>query len=223
MSERKLANHVKGPLKIGFYGGTFNPIHFGHLNLAIEMMEIHGLDQVWFCPAYINPHRQNESPISVHHRINMIELAISELSQFQLISTESVRERPSYTIDTLRELIALEKKKGTQVQFFLILGADAVKGFFQWKQPEKIVELVPLLVGSRDTRTLSEELLFSGEVTPGQLLVAEAIKRGMTPTRYLQISSTEIRERVGKGLYCKHLVPTKVMDYIYENHLYSSL
>lgn len=192
---------------IGFYGGTFNPIHFGHLNLAIALMEAHGLEEVWFSPAFISPHRQTEKPIWIEHRLKMVELGIQDIPQFKLIDIESRRQEPSFTVDTLQELISTEKKK----KFCLLLGEDSIEGFFRWKEPEKIVDLVPLFIGSRTG---------SPHHLEGNPKICEAIRKGMTSTRRMDISATEIRKRVPLGLYCGHLIPQKVLDYILENHLY---
>jgi nicotinate-nucleotide adenylyltransferase len=201
---------------IGIYGGSFDPIHFGHINLAVEMMEIHNLDEVWFCPAKINPHKLPEQPTPPEHRLQMLKLAIEDNPRFRILDVEIMRKDPSYTIDTLRELLATEKGKAEPHCFRLILGDDAARNFYRWHQPDEIVKLVPLLIGRRRLSNGLEDIA-------GGNLIHEAIKNGITPTRIMEISGTEIRERLRKHLYCKHLVPAKVLDYIYFYHLYSSI
>lgn len=196
---------------IGFYGGTFDPVHFGHLNLAIELMEAHRLSEVWFCPAEISPHRLNQKPISATHRLKMLELAIEDIPQFKLIDIESRRKGPSYTIDTLRDLTEQEKKKPSPQQIALLLGEDSLARFSQWRESEKIVEMVPLYIGSRSGDVKSWE---------GSFAIQKAIKKGLTRTKVMDISATEIRKRLARHLYCGHLLPAKVLDYIIENQLY---
>lgn len=198
---------------IGIYGGTFDPIHLGHLNLATEMMEIHALDEVWFCPAGCNPHKKNHSSASAFHRLNMINLAIAEEPRFRVSEIELNREGLSYTIDTLNELHTLQKNQDIPASFALILGEDSARDFYQWYRPEEIVRLAKLLVGKRKD-------LISLERFQGSPIVVEALNRGITPTRVMEISSKEIRQRLLNKRYCYHLVPGKVMDYIITNHLY---
>jgi nicotinate-nucleotide adenylyltransferase len=177
---------------IGLFGGTFDPIHFGHLNLAFEMMERHHLDGIWFIPAYRSPFKPGKTPAEAHYRLEMLRLAIEDIPQFQIVDLELKKEAPSYTVDTLRELVHLNPG----VSFRLILGSDTAKEFPQWKEPDEIKALAPPLFGRR---LCSEE--------------GERMK-------VMEISSTEIRSRLKKGLYCGHLLPAKVLDYIIKNHLY---
>jgi len=204
-------------MKIGIYGGTFDPIHFGHLNLAMEILEAHGLDQVWFCPARINPHKLEDQPTPIEHRHKMVELAIAKFPQFGLLDIESQREGPSYTVDTLREVLEAEKSSVPLKEFALILGEDAVPGFFRWRQPEAIVKMVPILIGCRSNSILD---LSKFQDKP---LICQALEKGLTPTRKMDISGTELRERLRNGLICRHLVPSEVLDYIYAHQLYSNL
>src|SRR5436853_4449646 len=135
--------------RIGLFGGTFDPIHFGHLNLAFELMEKRGLDQVWFIPTQINPFKMEVPPTSMEHRLTMVQLAIRDIPQFHLKDLEKKRPPPSYTIHTLQAFIAEEAYSPTPNQFYLLLGEDSLPGFFQWHLPEEIVKLVPLLIGLR--------------------------------------------------------------------------
>src|ERR1700741_3811719 len=103
---------------IGIYGGTFDPIHLGHLNLAIDMLEKRNLDEIWFCPAWISPHKLAKEPAAAaHHRLAMLQLAIAGIPQFRILDVEIQRQGPAYTVDTLRELIEQEKSKSAPAQF----------------------------------------------------------------------------------------------------------
>lgn len=200
--------------KIGLFGGTFDPIHWGHLNLAFELMEKKQLDQVWFIPAQMNPFKLQAPPTSIEHRLVMTQLAIQDIPQFHLKDLEKERPPPSYTIHTLRAFIAEEAYHPAPNQFYLLMGEDSVPGFFHWHLPEEIVKLVPLLIGSRSG-------IWQYELENFSLPIRQAIQEGLTPTRLIDISSTDIRHRLAKGLYCGHLIPSPVLQYIHENHIYS--
>lgn len=199
---------------VGIYGGTFDPVHFGHLNMALEILEAHDLDEVWFCPASINPHKVENNSVSGSHRLKMLELALEDYPNFGIIDIEIKRGGPSYMIDTLLELIEGEKHRSYPREFSLIIGEDSVPGFFRWRRAAEIVKLVPILIGSRSCSIQQPQAL------EGDPEICAALKKGMTPTRIMEISATEIRERVQNNLYIGYLVPWKVVDYIYTHHLY---
>src|SRR5947209_6515465 len=106
---------------IGIFGGTFDPVHNGHINLALEIQEAHQLDEVWFCPAQLSPHKLDQQPIEIAHRLNMLSLAIKNISGFRMLELEAHRPGPSYTIDTLLALIEREKENRHSKEFALIL------------------------------------------------------------------------------------------------------
>lgn len=186
-------------MKIGIFGGTFDPIHFGHIQLALSLFEQAGLDKIFWIPAKINP-LKTENPVLPNHRLQMLKLALEDLPSFKILDIEIHREGPSYTIDTLQLL----KKEYPQTTFRLILGEDTLPQFPKWKSPEEIVKIAPPLVG---TRSLEE--------------IQCPFQKIMTP--FLEISATDIRARLSKHLYCGHLLPAKVLDYITLHGLYSSL
>jgi nicotinate-nucleotide adenylyltransferase len=196
--------------KIGLLGGTFDPIHFGHINLAFELMEKWGLDKIWFIPARHSPLKPHCKPAAEHHRLMMLRHAIQGIPQFEIQTCELERTPPSYTVDTIRQLLALNDHH----QFFLLLGEDLISSFLSWKEPREIVRLVPILVGSR---ALGRECHIDDP------MIDEAFSAGWTKTCLLDISGTEIRHRLGAGLYCGHLVPAPVLDYIHAHHLYQQL
>lgn len=196
--------------KLGFFGGTFDPIHFGHLNLAIQIQEAHQLDEVFFCPTSLSPHKLQEQPaVSKEHRLAMTHLAIAPIKSFTLIDWELDQEGPSYTIDTIHEL----KKKYPDDQIHLILGEDSLKGLSSWKEAETLLKLAPPLIGTRSIGKKWNLSAFSREVK-------EKILQGCTPIAVMDISSTVIRSRLLEEKYCGHLIPFKVLDYIYQNELY---
>lgn len=191
---------------IGFFGGTFDPIHFGHINLALQMLEVHGLEKILFCPVFCSPFKKDQPPAaSPSHRLALLELALEDIPGFAVSRIEIDRGGISYTIDSLRTLIAEGKVGGGGLR--LILSDDSAAHFDRWKESEEILRLAPPLVGIRG----------GGPKIP----LSESLRKGFTPMRAMEISSTEIRERLKKKLYCGHLVPRKALDYIYSHHLYS--
>ncbi|MES2345788.1 MAG: nicotinate-nucleotide adenylyltransferase [Chlamydiota bacterium] len=200
-------------MKIGFFGGTFDPIHFGHINLALELSEIYKLDQVLFCPTALSPHKNNAPPAAESsHRKIMVEMAIASVSHFAFCDLEINRKTPSFTVDTIRML----KEERARDQFFLLLGEDALTRLQEWKNIKELIEMAPPLVGVRvlDGNVLHKEI---------SLELRELVKKGMTSIHLMDISSTYLRERLRLGLYCRHLMSANVLDYIYANKLYSIL
>lgn len=198
-------------MNIGLFGGSFNPVHFGHLNMALELKEKKGLDAVWFIPSH-SPFRVEEEMAPAHHRQKMVELALEGIEGFYLCDLELVCSAPSYTIDTLRHI----QKCWPCHSFSLLLGEDVLLRFSEWKEVDEIVRLSPLLVAARPASDLCARM--------GQLGLSDeiqkVIKKGMVSTRQLEISSTDIRKRLKNHLYCGHLLPWKVLDYISVNQLY---
>ena len=187
--------------KIGFFGGSFDPIHFGHLYLAMQMLEMHKLDEILLCPAYCSPFKTARPPhASPEHRLAMLQAAVAEIPHFRVSSYEVERREISYTIDTLRNL----QEPGI---FHLILSDEAASHFHQWKEPEELIRLAPPFIGVRSASHLTGKM-------------AEALRPGFTETKAFPISSTEIRERLKKELYCGHLVPANALEYIRANSLY---
>ncbi|HSX11369.1 MAG TPA: nicotinate-nucleotide adenylyltransferase [Chlamydiales bacterium] len=163
---------------IGFFGGTFDPIHFGHIALAIDLLELHKLKKVLFCPALYSPFKTQSPPIaSPAHRLAMLKLALDH-PQFEITTLELDRAGPSYTIDTIRALKLPNLR--------LILSEEAAAHLDRWKETQELIRLAPPLIGPRDNA----------------------------------ISSTAIRERLKKNLYCKHLIPAPVLKYIQDHKLY---
>jgi nicotinate-nucleotide adenylyltransferase len=181
---------------IGLFGGTFNPIHNAHLNLALTLQETCQLREVWFIPAHCSPFKMQQQDVLVpgSHRKRMVELAVEPIKDFRVLDIEIERPSPSYTIETL-ELLC---QKYPQVVFGLMMAESVFKTLNTWHRSEELKNLVTFLVGG----DLSSE--------------------GVIAVPRMDINSTMIRSRLSKGLYCGHLVPAKVLDYISENQLYST-
>jgi len=201
LSKKTVGDHMK----IGFFGGSFDPIHLGHINLAIQIFEQKGLDKILFCPTRISPMKQDAPPIEgPEHRWNMLHLSLAGLP-FEPLDAELVRPPPSFTIDTLKDIQAEE--------LFLILAEDAAYGLDQWKDVEELLTLAPPLIGTRfgfDPEKLNR--------LPQNIKLK--VSAGMCQIQAMDISSTTIRERLEKRLYCGHLLSEKVIDYILDNDLY---
>src|SRR5262245_26343708 len=130
-------------MRLGLFGGSFDPVHYGHLLLAETCRESAQLDQVWFVPAAVSPHKQGHSVTVAAHRIQMLRLAIAGHSPFDVCDYEIARGGVSYTVDTLEEV----RKKLPDAELFLLMGADSLADFPTWRQPERICELaLPLIV-----------------------------------------------------------------------------
>lgn len=200
--------------KIGFFGGTFDPIHFGHINLALAMLEKHKLDEILFCPAYISPHKvltPPEAPPNI--RIEMTQLAIDPIPQLSLYHKEVERGGSSFTIDTMKDLILHSKEAGEDNKYFLILGEKVLPTLHRWKDVDELLALAPPLVGCR-----GEGAPMTAVTLPP--FAVKALEEGWTEIPMMAISSTMIRNRLKNGLYCGHLISREVLDFIYQNELY---
>ncbi len=189
--------------KMAFFGGTFDPIHFGHINLAVQIFEKAKLDKIIFCPANISPQKEENPPYAKGiHRYEMTKIAIEGIDGFDVSDIEIKRKNISYTVDTLLQLHE-EFFKGYKIYF--IMAEDTSKNFSTWKDPNKILQMATPLIGYKGTLKNFDEC-FS--------------KDNFIEINTMDISSTHIRNRLKKKLYCGHLIPAKVLDYIYDNQLY---
>ena len=188
--------------KVGIFGGTFDPIHNGHLITAQSVREIRKLDKIIFIPTYVSPHKSDINSSTPEHRLNMIKLAIEGIDFFECSDFEINKGGISYTIDTIREL----KKYYDHLEF--IIGYDNIFEFHTWKDPDEIMKLTTVLVLKRK----------SSLPPPHQDKYVKAAI--FVQTRGIEISATDIRERVKRGMPIHYLVPEKVKEYIYRFDLY---
>jgi nicotinate-nucleotide adenylyltransferase len=189
--------------KVGIFGGTFDPIHLGHLITAQSVREIRGLEKIIFIPAFISPHKSEIKTSSPEDRLNMIKLAIEGISFFDYSDMEIKKGGVSYTVDTLREL----KKQYEKLEF--IIGYDNIFSFHTWKDPDEILKLASIIVLKRKS---SQPPPFKDKY----YRQAEFVQ-----TRGIEISATDIREIVKNNMPINYLVPLSVMEYIYKQKLYS--
>jgi len=198
--------------KIGIAGGTFDPIHYGHLIIAEEIRESCGLDKVLFIPSGNPPHKDTRCVTSAEHRFNMVAAAISTNGFFEASRLEMERTGYAYTVDTLQELRNLY---GENVGLYFIIGADVVWDLLKWKQPERLFAMCEFIVAFRPACRMDS---FVKEVE--MLRTKHSARINIADTPVIDISSTAIRERAKTGRSLKYLVPEAVEDYILQNGLY---
>ena len=192
-------------MKIAIMGGTFNPIHIGHLISAEQVHDHFGFDIVIFVPAAIPPHKSGPDIIDPIHRYNMTALAIEGNPHFQISRIELERGGTSYTIDTVREF---KRRYGERSHFAWIIGSDLLPTLPTWKDYEELLEICQMIVTIRpgyEPKGVPEEIL--KKVTLFKITAVD-------------ISSSEIRRRVREGKSIKYLVPPKVEEYIRKHNLY---
>ncbi|RMF40210.1 MAG: nicotinate (nicotinamide) nucleotide adenylyltransferase [Planctomycetota bacterium] len=198
---------------VGVYGGTFDPVHWGHLLAAEHACEALGLARVVFLPARHSPFKPDRPPLSAQHRLAMLRLSLYGNDRFELDTRELDREGPSFTIDSLQDL----SRAHPDWDMHLLLGADAIEGFDRWKEPEQIVRLARLCVFARgghpppDLRQLAP---LTGSLPGGRQPRVVAIPQ-------IEISSSDIRQRVRTGRSIRYLVHPAVQAYIAQHRLYA--
>ena len=211
---------------IGILGGTFDPIHFGHLRLAEEMLELAELQKILFIPAGTPPNRDTPQ-VSAQHRSAMVRLAIADQPAFILDEREADRTTPCYTVDTLRELRA---ELGAAQPLCLLMGGDAFLQLHTWHEWEQLFELAHIVVGFRPGFTLEERINSATEELrrhyQQRLCAVAALPQqpsgGVVELAIpkLEISATLIRNRVAENRSIRYLLPNPVADYIHQHQLY---
>lgn len=197
--------------KIGIMGGTFDPIHNGHLVIAENAREQYALDQVLFIPTGHSPLKHKQQITSGSHRCAMVSMAIADNPQFVLDEIEVNSPEISYTFHTINKL----KKDYISCELFFILGADSLFDFESWRSPDLILESCSILAAYRKHQRQEEffrHIAYLNEKYPGKFHPLD------TPN--LEVSSQEIRQRVRHGQTIRYLVPKTVETYIQENKLY---
>jgi nicotinate-nucleotide adenylyltransferase len=196
-------------VNIGVLGGTFDPIHIGHLVVAEEARIKLGFSEVLFVPAGQPWLKLDRNITPADHRVEMVRRAISDNPHFKLCTIEVECSGPSYTVDTLA---MLRKQLGSEASLFFILGRDTLAGLHLWKEPKKLVKLCRLVVaprlGAKDLKHLETEI-------PG--LLDKVIQLDMP---VIGVSSSEIRQRIAGGLPIRYLVPAEVEKYITVRKVY---
>jgi nicotinate-nucleotide adenylyltransferase len=209
-SKRKVIKQA-GEMNVGVLGGTFDPIHSGHLVIAEEARLRFGLNKVLFVPAGQPWLKTNRKITPAVHRIEMLKRAIADNASFELSTMEVDRPGPSYSVDTVA---ALQQQLGAGAKIFFLVGWDSLAELPQWKEPARLIQLCKLVAVTRpgfsrpDLKSLEPSI-------PG--ITQSVVWLDIPP---IAISSSDIRDRVAQGLSIHRLVPDDVESYIAENKLY---
>lgn len=199
-------------MRLGLLGGTFDPVHYGHLLMAEFAREQCRLDQVWFVPAAVPPHKQHGGVSDSARRLEMLELAIGGHEPFAASRMEIDRGGVSFTVDTLSAL----HHEQPQTELFLILGADSLVDLPNWREPANIARLATIAVCGRPG--------FAVDFAPLQGLIAadqiEAIRQHRVEMPLIELSSRDLRRRVAAGLSIRYQTPRAVEKYIEAHGLY---
>lgn len=196
--------------RIGIFGGTFNPIHFGHLVTAEAVREEYHLDHIIFVPS-ANPPHKNSGVLAAGHRFAMTATAILDNPYFTVSDVELKRDGPSYTIDTVKYFIS---KYGPDTTFFFIAGTDTIHDLPNWKYIDELLGLCYFVGATRPdgTEVIDSVIDYFGE------LGRQKIYRLATPE--LEISSTDLRNRLQTGRSVRYMMPRSVIRYIREHNIY---
>ncbi len=199
-----------GKKRVGIFGGTFDPIHMGHLIVAETIMDEFHLDKVVFIPAAVPPHKLDKQISPAKHRYMMTMLATCSNPRFQVSDMEMHRQGPSYSRDTLAQLL---EEHGRDTEFYFIVGADSVENLHTWNRIDELLTMCHFIGASRPGCMPDMEKI-------AQRFGSLAEKIHCLETPELEISSTEIRHRVGQKRTIRYIVPETVEQYIYKEKLY---
>lgn len=199
-------------MRIGIYGGSFSPIHNGHIRALKAFLNQMQLDFVYVIPTYIPPHKQTSGVIDSRHRLKMCELALEGVDGVVVSDIEIARGGTSYTVDTLRSLYREENR------LFLLMGTDMMLTLDTWREPEEIFRLCYPVYMRRENDKANDALIVK-KISEYLSKYGKVVRRIMADP--IEISSTEIRRRLSKGDDVSAYLPEKVIDYIKENQLFT--
>ena len=205
-----MTNHP-GPTRLGLFGGSFDPVHLGHLLLADTCREACSLDRVWFLPCGQPPHKPEGTLTPGKQRAEMLELAIAGDPRFGVCRLELERSGPSYTVDTLRQLSDEDPSR----ELFFLMGADSLADLPLWRAPQTILELATVVAVNRGQCPPPDLGLLERQLGP---VVRERLQLVTMPA--IDIAATELRERVRSGRSLRFRVPRAVEEYIRRHDLY---
>jgi len=194
-------------MHIGLFGGTFNPIHTGHLIIADALINQTSINKIIFIPAAIPPHKQNQTISAAKHRFKMIQLAIQDFPEFEVSDFEIKRGEVSYTIQTVQCFL----DRYTSDTLYFIIGADSLAEMKLWREPERLIHMIRFIVVNRPGFDMNE---IKPEFHENVLWVN---------TPLIEISSTQIRQQVRNHQSIRFLVPSTVENYIHKNALYQTV
>ncbi|MBQ8699642.1 MAG: nicotinate-nucleotide adenylyltransferase [Schwartzia sp.] len=202
---------AKTKYRVGILGGTFDPIHIGHLMLAEAVRDEYELERVLFIPAGEPPHKLGHRISPAEDRYLMTVLATCSNPAFEVSDIEMRREGPSYSVDTVR---ALMRASGGDTEYFFIAGTDIIREIHTWERIEELLSICPFIAASRPgcRPDVERTRALLGDLGVRQIHLLN--------TPELEISSTDIRERVARGASIRYTVPREVEQYIYKKGLY---
>jgi nicotinate-nucleotide adenylyltransferase len=223
----KVEGRRPNPKGIGLFGGTFNPIHLGHLRAGIEIQEAFSLDRLWFIPTAIPPHKKTDGLLTFADRLKMVRLAISDQAFLKASEAEKKREGKSYSIQTLR---FFKDKYGSQVDLYFIIGLDAFWEINTWRDYRELFTLSHFIVMDRPgyrkdrireflAQEISPEIRFYPK--ENRFLHPGGFSIYLFPVTSMDISSTRIRALRQKNRSIRYLVSEKVEEYIIRKKLYA--
>ena len=199
-------------MRVGIFGGTFDPIHIGHLLVAEQGREQGRLDAVWFVPAAHPPHKDEPTLTRFEQRVEMLALALAGNAAFRIDELEKERPGPSYTVDTLAEL----RRRHPGHEFLLLIGSDTLYDLPNWYQPLRVLELAGLLVVTRPG-----SIVLTAEQLRTRLHAPEAVPRlQVIETPQIDIASHDLRRRAADGRSLRYFLPRAVECYINDKKLY---
>ncbi len=200
-------------MRIGIFGGTFDPVHTGHLILAEQCRDQALLNEVWFLPSYHPPHKAANAITRFEQRCDMLELATAGHLAFRLERLEKELPPPSYTAETLAEL----RRRHPQHEFHLIMGADQLPDLPSWYEPRRIIEQAGLVAAPR-----AGVPLWSAEQLAEALgLEAKMVRMQQVACPLIEIASRDLRRAIAEGRSVRYLVPRAVEEYMHERKLYA--
>ena len=201
-------------MRIGIFGGTFDPPHIGHLILAEYCREAAALDEIWFLPSYVPPHKTDRGIVRFEHRCDMVTLATTGQPAFRVEPIEKELPPPSYTVQTLEEL----RTRHPEHEFVLVIGGDSLHDLPTWYQPQKLLELAEIVAVARPgVATPSAADLAKALAVP-----VESVRLRMVECPLIDIASRELRQRVKDGRTIRYAVPRAVEEFIRERKLYTT-
>lgn len=200
--------------RIGIFGGSFDPIHHGHLIMAESFRESMHLDSVVFLPAYVSPFKTETTPTNDKHRVEMLQLAICGNDSFRLDDREIQRGGVSYTVDSLRAMHA----ELPAADFYMLIGSDSLVGFDRWREPHAVLSLAHLVVAHRGGWGDPAWDDLARVASPEQL---SAVKSRILDVPQIEIASRDLRRRVREGRTIRYMVPAAVEAYIRQHRLWA--
>ncbi len=216
---------MSGRRRLGLLGGTFDPVHFGHLDAAEAARRALSLDEIWFIPSHVPPHRVQDPVATPFHRFALAALAVNDRDAYRVSDIELQRSGRTYTVDTLK---ALHAQGWTRSQLFFILGTDAFAEIATWHEYPDVLDAANYVVIARPGTTVDEALSRTPDLLH-RVCTADAVEREnrpriiVVPAQTRAVSSTTIRERLRASQPISNLVPQAVGRHIVTHHLYGAV